>query len=178
MPRRQRSCRNKGGLLARFIAFWNKPVRKLGSYTNNPRAKKAYPTPKAHRETSKWVVRYTNQQRVKYHLKPFEQSNILQSSAQGHSNWMARHTFGHTGYGGSNANQRITQMGYGGSMTAENIYRYPARRDRKKLAKGLVDGWMRSPGHRANILNRDLRYIGVGVAESRDYIYATQNFGG
>ena len=63
-------------------------------------------------------------------------------------------------------------------MTAANIFKYPARRDQKKLAKDLVDGWMKSPGHRANILNAQLRYIGVGVAHSDNYIYATQNFGG
>ena len=37
---------------------------------------------------------------------------------------------------------------------------------------------MQSPGHRANILHRDLRFIGVGVAEKSGYVYATQNFGG
>ncbi len=63
-------------------------------------------------------------------------------------------------------------------MTAENIYKFSTRHDHKKLAKNLVDGWMKSPGHRANILNGQLRYIGVGVAQSGDYIYATQNFGG
>ena len=63
-------------------------------------------------------------------------------------------------------------------MTAENIYKFLARRNHKKLAKNLVDGWMDSPGHRANILNAQLRHIGVGVAHSDNYIYATQNFGG
>ena len=63
-------------------------------------------------------------------------------------------------------------------MTAENIYKFPARRDQKKLAKDLVNGWMKSPGHRANILNAQLRYIGIGVAESGNNIYATQDFGG
>ncbi len=28
----------------------------------------------------------------------------------------------------------------------------------------IVDGWMHSPGHRANILHRAFREIGVGVA--------------
>ena len=36
---------------------------------------------------------------------------------------------------------------------------------------------MKSPGHRANILNGQLRFIGVGIAQSGNYIYATQNFG-
>ena len=51
-------------------------------------------------------------------------------------------------------------------------------RNKKRLARARVDGWMKSPGHRANIMNRDYRYIGVGVARSGGDVYATQNFGG
>ena len=39
-------------------------------------------------------------------------------------------------------------------------------------------GWMDSPGHRANILDRDLTQIGVGRAEGGSYgVYWTQVFG-
>ena len=31
------------------------------------------------------------------------------------------------------------------------------------VARALVDGWMKIPGHRANIINRQYRYMGVGV---------------
>ena len=67
---------------------------------------------------------------------------------------------------------------FGGSTTGENIYQFLARRDQKKLAKNLVDGWMNSPGHRANILHSGFKYLGVGIARSGDSVYATQNFGG
>ena len=30
------------------------------------------------------------------------------------------------------------------------------------MAIGLVDGWMKSKGHKANILNKDLIYLGCG----------------
>ena len=46
------------------------------------------------------------------------------------------------------------------------------------VARALVDGWMKIPGHRANIINRQSRYMGVGVARSGSDVYATQNFGG
>ena len=142
------------------------------------RPKRFYSTPKSHMGTANWVIRYTNQARARRKLQPLSRYLALQSAAQGHSNWMTRHSFSHTGHKGSTPHQRIRAIGFAGEMTAENIYKFPARHDHKKLARDLVDGWMKSPGHRANILNGQLRYIGVGIAQSGGYIYATQNFGG
>ena len=156
--------------------------RLLGSFfsggINACRPKRVYATPKREIITAKWILRYTNQARSRHGLRPLVRQEVLQSAAQGHSNWMARHAFSHTGVRGTSPHQRIEELGFSGGATAENIYKFPARRDRKKLARDLVDGWMKSPGHRANILNGQLRYIGVGVARSGEYIYATQNFGG
>ena len=39
-------------------------------------------------------------------------------------------------------------------------------RDAEAMAYALVEGWMNSPGHRANILDRDSRRIGVGGSRS------------
>ena len=142
------------------------------------RPKRFYTTPKTHVDTARLVIRYTNQARAGHNLQPLSRYLALQSAAQGHSNWMAQHSFSHTGHQGSTPHQRIKAIGFAGQMTAENIYKFPARRDQEKLARDLVDGWMKSPGHRANILNGQLRYIGVGIAQSGNYIYATQNFGG
>ena len=45
------------------------------------------------------------------------------------------------------------------------------------LAEQSVTCWMKSPGHRANILNPDYREIGVGArASAGGWLYATQNF--
>ncbi len=51
------------------------------------------------------------------------------------------------------------------------------------LAEALVTGWMRSEGHRANILNRRLKYLGGGAFHFRDRSFygmdmfkATQDF--
>lgn len=41
----------------------------------------------------------------------------------------------------------------------------------------MVDSWMNSPGHRANILNPDYDRAGIGVAvDAEEAVYATQNF--
>lgn len=51
-------------------------------------------------------------------------------------------------------------------------------RGRATSAEDMVRMWMNSPGHRANILDRNARWIGVGIAESANgTTYAVQNFG-
>ena len=51
-----------------------------------------------------------------------------------------------------------------------------------EFSKSMVDKWMRSPGHRDNVLNGDFDRIGIGVASGKyngfDAIYVTQNFMG
>jgi uncharacterized protein YkwD len=42
----------------------------------------------------------------------------------------------------------------------------------------VMDAWMNSPGHRANILNCQFKEIGVGVVpDSNGRLYWTQDFG-
>lgn len=56
----------------------------------------------------------------------------------------------------------------------------------KEFAYKVVDGWMHSPGHRANILNPEFEYLGCGCADFKEqgnsvallYFNLTQNFGG
>ena len=43
-------------------------------------------------------------------------------------------------------------------------------------ARVIVDSWMTSPGHRANLLNPDYTHLGVGVSLLGKEIRATQNF--
>lgn len=55
-----------------------------------------------------------------------------------------------------------------------------------EMAQSVVDSWMNSPGHRANIMNPDYQYLGCGCAPYEDkqedysitYFKLTQNFGG
>ncbi|WP_241655943.1 SafA/ExsA family spore coat assembly protein [Halobacillus litoralis] len=47
----------------------------------------------------------------------------------------------------------------------------------QRTPEEVVNGWMNSPGHRKNILDPDLRQIGVGYAEGGSYgYYWTQMF--
>ncbi|HZG04932.1 MAG TPA: CAP domain-containing protein, partial [Streptomyces sp.] len=44
-------------------------------------------------------------------------------------------------------------------------------------AQSVMDAWMDSPGHRANILNCDYRTLGVGAHFAEGGPWWTQNFG-
>ncbi|NEE25044.1 CAP domain-containing protein, partial [Streptomyces sp. SID7982] len=44
-------------------------------------------------------------------------------------------------------------------------------------AQAVVEGWMNSEGHRANILNCDYKTIGIGVHEGSGGPWWVQNFG-
>jgi len=48
----------------------------------------------------------------------------------------------------------------------------------EEFAEQAADGWMKSPGHRANILNPRYSESGIGVALVGDQAYATQVFFG
>jgi uncharacterized protein YkwD len=84
-------------------------------------------------------------------------SDKLTDAAYGHSRDMALNNyFSHTGSDGSTMVTRVQAQGYSFSWLAENIaagYSTP---------KDAVDGWMNSSGHRANILNCNLRETGIG----------------
>ena len=46
------------------------------------------------------------------------------------------------------------------------------------VAKQAVDEWLASPGHRANIASPDFTATGIGVAVTRDRVYAAEIFRG
>lgn len=105
------------------------------------------------------VVTITNQRRAEAGRAPLSMNNLLNSAAQAHSNdQAAMNRMTHTGSDGSNAGQRISRTGYRWRAWGENVaYGY---RD----AATVMNAWMNSSGHRANILNGNFTEIGVGLA--------------
>lgn len=80
----------------------------------------------------------------------------LTAAADAHSRDMvANNFFSHTGANGSNAGQRITAAGYGWSTYGENIAAG------QSSINQVVDGWMASADHCANIMNAVFADIGV-----------------
>jgi uncharacterized protein YkwD len=68
--------------------------------------------------------------------------------------------FSHYPPSGENFTELASRFGYAYSRLAENIASGVYRNDEK-----IVDGWMLSPGHRANILSSDVSEIGVAVGK-------------
>ncbi|WP_019505213.1 CAP domain-containing protein [Pleurocapsa sp. PCC 7319] len=118
------------------------------------------------------VFKIVNSERGRVGLSPLRLHSQLTAAAQAHSDDMARHNFlSHIGSDGSSPFDRITQYGYNFRWAGENIASgYSSPQD-------VMQGWMNSSGHRANILNRNFRDIGIGYARGNQP-YWTQTFGG
>jgi uncharacterized protein YkwD len=115
------------------------------------------------------VVTLTNAQRTQNGCGALRTDAKLTAAAQEHSEDMsARNYFDHDTPDGRTPWERIEAQGYA-QPSAENIAMgYPT-------AQAVVEGWMNSPGHKANILNCDSHAIGVGY--DPDGNYWTQDFG-
>lgn len=113
------------------------------------------------------VFTLTNQERIKAGLAPFTWSDALADVAAAHCQDMSeRQFFDHVNPDGLSPFDRMAAAGIHYSWAAENIAMgYPS-------PQAVVEGWMNSPGHRANILNEHLTTLGVGYYEG----YWTQCF--
>ncbi len=103
------------------------------------------------------VLELTNEERSKAGLDPLQLNDKLANAADDHSDSMAQNDFfSHTGADGSSLEDRVQSNGYQYSAVGENIAAG------QNTAKNVVQSWMDSPGHRANILNENYTEIGIG----------------
>ncbi|QOC94874.1 hypothetical protein D0Q02_04895 [Micromonospora craniellae] len=116
------------------------------------------------------VVRLVNAERAKEGCGALSIDDKLMTAAQRHSQDQAdTRNMSHTGSDGSNPGDRIDRVGYTWRTYGENV----AWNQRTPAA--VMNAWMNSEGHRANILNCAFTEIGVGVASSNGP-YWTQVF--
>lgn len=135
-----------------------------------PTGKKPSPSPTDASARSE-VLALVNEERAKAGCSPLSTSAPLTSLAQNFSEDMAaRGFFDHTDPDGDTPWDRAAQAGVQG-LGAENIARGQAD------AQAVMEGWMNSEGHRANILNCDYKTIGIGVHEGSGGPWWVQNFG-
>jgi uncharacterized protein YkwD len=111
------------------------------------------------------VLCLVNKRRRAHGIAGLRGNPDLRSAARRHTaDMVGRGYFSHVAPGGVDLVDRVRRTGYlDGSRSwgvGENIawgtgsYGTPAR---------IVQSWMNSPGHRANILNRRFREIGIGI---------------
>jgi uncharacterized protein YkwD len=142
-----------------------------------------------------------NDERTDRKLRELEWDERLSRIARAHSEDMARRRFfDHVNPDGKSPTDRGKAAGYEcrkarGSYyrvgLAENLYQgslYSRIRIKgteriydwnspEEIAKQSVSGWMKSPGHRRNILEKDYSQTGVGIAVSaNDEVFITQLF--
>ncbi|WP_152205012.1 CAP domain-containing protein [Marinobacter changyiensis] len=85
----------------------------------------------------------------------------LEDAARGHSEAMAElEFFSHTGPEGVQIGERVDDRGYNWSAVGENIAAGQNSVDQ------VVDGWLSSPGHCANIMRADFTEMGAARIEA------------
>lgn len=98
------------------------------------------------------VLKLTNAFRAKHDRDPVRNDAKLNDAAEDWSREMAAGDF----FLHSDKPKQITKHGYDPTGWGENIAAgYPS-------PKAVVDGWIDSPGHRANLLRADFEHIGIG----------------
>jgi uncharacterized protein YkwD len=116
------------------------------------------------------VLDRVNSRRNSEGLPPLEWHDGAAEVAWAHSVDMdVRDFFDHTNPDGELPWDRLAAAGIAWSRVGENIawgYRTPA---------DVMEAWMNSSGHRANILSADFTHIGIGVHENGT-IWWTQVF--
>jgi uncharacterized protein YkwD len=121
------------------------------------------------------LIDLINQERQKAGLSSLKTDVRLMKAARQHSAQMAvKNFFGHSGYDASSLREKFAKAGYPMTIAAENIAAVHATPD------SVLRAWMKSPGHRANILNKSVREIGIGYYYLRHspYVhYWTADFG-
>ena len=117
------------------------------------------------------VMDLANEARASAGRSPLTCDPDMTRAALLHSEDMCeRRYFSHTSLDGRSAFQRMRDEGVSYQTAGENIARGQPTPDEVHRA------WMRSSGHRANILNRSFGRVGVGYAECGGRHYWTQNF--
>jgi uncharacterized protein YkwD len=117
------------------------------------------------------VLSLVNDERAKAGCSPVTASSSLGALAESFSEDMAaRGFFDHTDPDGATPWDRAEALGIT-NLGGENIARGQAD------AAAVMEAWMNSPGHRANILNCDFKTLGVGAHFASGGPWWTQNFG-
>ncbi|MFG2460174.1 CAP domain-containing protein [Streptomyces sp. NPDC048523] len=123
--------------------------------------------------TCEEVVGLTNRERARAGLPPLAVDPLLARAAQAYSTDMAvRAFYSHSSPEGSRPWDRAAAAGSNRRSIGENIA------CGQRSAGEVVEGWMNSPGHRANILKPGFTHIGIGFAGGGPAgTYWTQLFG-
>ena len=116
------------------------------------------------------LVTAVNHARRNQGLPALRWDESLSAAARHHAAVMAEHrTAEHEFQGEPNLSGRVKQVGFHFSWLSENVTQGPT-------AEFIHTQFMKSPNHRANILDTDMNSIGVGVVERNGQLFAVEDF--
>jgi uncharacterized protein YkwD len=111
-----------------------------------------------------------NQERKAHGLPPLKLDEALTTAARQHAQRIAEQgTISHQLPGEPSLPSRVKAAGAHFSWLAENV-------DEGQNATAIHQSFMKSPQHRANILDSDMDSAGIGVAERNGYLFAVEDF--
>ncbi|WP_112137769.1 CAP domain-containing protein [Glycomyces dulcitolivorans] len=117
------------------------------------------------------VLAIVNDRRSENGCGDLARDSRLDTAARLHAEDMAVNDyFDHTSQDGRSPTDRANAQGYEGGVGENIAYGYPD-------AEAVMEGWMNSEGHRANILNCGYDDIGIGAYDRDGTIYWVQMFG-
>jgi len=126
------------------------------------------------REMESATEKAVNRVRVQHGLRALVSDPSLLRVARAHSEDMVRRRyFDHVDPDGRRPADRVSAAGISWSKVSENLAMNSGTEDPVARA---VEGWMDSPGHRANILDSTVTHTGVGIVEEDGGYTFTQVF--
>jgi uncharacterized protein YkwD len=119
--------------------------------------------------TTKAVICEINRQRARRGLGKVRADRRLSRTATRHARAMVRQRFfAHTSPAGATMTERLRASGYGrGRWAAGEALAWGT--GSRATPRGVVRVWMHSPPHRAVVLGRTYRDVGIGVALGSPY---------
>ncbi|MBS4959319.1 MAG: transporter [Clostridiales bacterium] len=115
------------------------------------------------------ILSLVNAERAKNGLSPLKLDSRLTQAAQVRAKEQEQ-SFSHTRPNGTQFYTAIKEAGVSYKGAGENVAMG------QKTAQEVMNAWMNSPGHRANILNKNFTTLGVGVYTAGSTTYWAQLF--
>ena len=126
--------------------------------------------PQAIQPEARQIVELANEARAAARAGPLRWDTALATAARQHCLRMAAEGPISHRYGGeADVSERAGEAGAHFSLIEENVALGPT-------PAAIHDAWMRSPGHRTNLLNPAVDRVGVAVVASRGVLYAVADY--
>jgi len=131
----------------------------------------------AQEDLGRAVFEAANRARLAHGLSALAWDDRLYRAAQAHAEDMLRRGyFGHERPGGPRLEERLWRAGVYALKVAENLYELDGPYLPLDFADRAVEGWLKSPGHRRNLLEPRFTHMAVAVLARGTRYLAVQEF--